>query len=226
MLWMALVILAAISGITAASTACGVNMIFTMRIARERSSTGRAQGAYFIGSVLGAAVVGSMLGAIGAIAAMVVRGDEWPVLAPLVLLIGAIVLGGRELGALRFALPQRRSQVNSDALAHGHIGRQMFSFGFWLGTGFLTYSPYGGLHLLALACVLSGSIGGGILLFGAFGLARALTVIAAAQLSPDWERVAEIGDRVASAANQARLANALAIALVVVGAGLALVGLG
>lgn len=227
MLWIPLVLLASISGMTAVSTACGVNMVFAMRIARERTRPGAAQTSYLLGSVLGAVTVGGLLGVLGVAAGTLLPDAEWPnkELAPLALMTAALVLGAREIGALRFALPQRRSQVNSDALTHRHIPRQMFSFGFWLGTGFLTYSPYGGLHLLALACIASGSIGGGALLFAAFGLARAVTVIAVAQISADWIQAGAFGERIAAASEHARLANVAAIGLVVMGAGLAAAGL-
>ena len=143
-----LLVLAIVAGAGAASTACGVNMVFTFHASLDRLSWWRASAAYLGGSLVGASAVGVLLAVVGLqLHQGTGIGASWPDWALVIVLVVGAVLGAREVGLLRFRLPQRASQLNSDGL-HAAPTWRLFGFGAWLGTAFLTYSPYGGLHLL------------------------------------------------------------------------------
>jgi hypothetical protein len=168
--------------------------------------------AYFTGSLIGAALVGSLFGVL----AFVLPTEGMTPVTSLVLVSVAILLGLRELGLLRLRLPQRESQVNFDALAGTSVHRRMFSFGFWLGTGFLTYSPYAGLHAIALAVLLQGQFMSSLVIFLAFGAARAATVVTLGMTARTWEDAASLGDRVAGSYQKAHRLTAAGLALVAI----------
>ncbi len=219
MVTLSLIILAVLAGIAAASTACGVNMIFTLRASADRSSPAKAAMAYLTGSVLGALSVGSVLGLV----AVVLPFEQLSPVPSVILLLATILLGLRELGLVRLRLPQRESQVNFDALAATGIHRRLFGFGFWLGTGFLTYSPYAGLHALALAVVLQGHLFDALAIFAAFGISRALTVIGLGLSARSWTDAAALGDRVAASYRTAHRVTAVGLAVVGIASAVTLV---
>ncbi len=213
-----LLLLAAVAGMVAASTACGVNMIFTVRASLGRAPWHRVFLPYVAGSLLGSVVLGVALAAFGA----AFHGERgvgaaWSEWAVGVLLLAAGLLGLRELGLVRSGLPQRSSQLNSDGLALG-VSRRLFWFGAWLGAAFLTYSPYGGLHLLAIAAIIAPSFEVAVLLFVAFGLSRGLTVAVLGTLPKTWEEAGRWGDRVAAAYRTAQLLTAASLAAITIGA--------
>jgi hypothetical protein len=213
-----LLVLSVVAGAVAVSTACGVNMVFTLRISRDRAPWYRVVVPYLAGSVLGAAVVGSVLAGVGLVVRELVGASPtaaWPGWASLPLAVGAALLGFREVGLLRIRLPQRASQLNSDGPVLG-VSRRLFWFGAWLGAAFFTYSPYGGLYLLALAVVLAPSIGTGVLLFVVFGLSRGMTVIGLSMLASTWDEAAALSDHVAAWYRPAQLLTAASLAGVVV----------
>jgi hypothetical protein len=200
--------LAIVAGAVAASTACGVNMIFTVRVSLDRAPVHRVLLPYVAGSVGGAAVVGAALGIAGTLFRSGRGADApWPEWAIAALLVAGTALGLRELRLIHFRLPQRESQLNSDGLVLA-VSRRLFWFGAWLGAAFFTYSPYGGLHLLALAAIIAPSFELAVLLFVAFGLSRGLTVAILATLPKTWEDAARLSDRIAAAYPAARLLSA------------------
>jgi sulfite exporter TauE/SafE len=194
-----LVLLAATSGVAAASTACGVNMIGVIHSSQERSSKPRIVFSYASGSVVGSAITGAILGVAGMAAYAIVPLDATVLAqyASLTLGLMAVVLGLRELGVVNVRVPQRESQVNYDALGLPGVSRRLFGFGLWLGVGFLTYSPYAGLHLLAAASVLRGSFLESVAVFFAFGLARAATVLVLGLSASSRERTERLIETVA-----------------------------
>jgi len=211
-----LLFLAVAAGAAGASTACGVNMVFTIAAHQSEYPWWRVSIPYAIGSVVGAVMVGLAISSAGAAFGYLLGPATHRLAATGVIAVAAIALGLREVGRLSFALPQRRSQVNSDALDHPGVSRRMFAFGLWLGAAFLTYSPYGGLYLLGIATFMVASVPLGTALFGMYGLARALTVIVAGSIPATWSAAAHFGDRIAAADGGARALTALSIA----GAGL------
>lgn len=218
-----LLLLAGVAGIVAVATACGVNMVFTVRASLDFAPAHRVFLPYIAGSLLGSVVVGFLLAAVGFPfhdgAGLSAIWPEWTVA---LLLLAATVLGLRELELIRVRLPQRASQLNSDGLALG-MSRRLFSFGAWLGTGFLTYSPYGGLHLLAIAAVIAPSYEVGMLLFIVFGLSRGITVALLAALPRSWEDAAQLSDRLAAAYRRAQLLTAASLGAIAIGAASSLV---
>jgi hypothetical protein len=213
-----LLVLAVVAGSVAASTACGVNMVLTIRISLDRAPWHRVVVPYVAGSLVGAACVGLVL----AVAGGMVRSASgfeaaWSEPAIAVLLTASTALGLRELGLLRLRLPQRTSQLNSDALSLG-VSQRLFWFGLWLGVGFLTFSPYGGLHLLAVAAIFAPSPDIAVLLFVAFGFSRGITVAIAGATAATWEDAAGVGDRIAGGYRTAQVLTAISMSLVAIGA--------
>lgn len=226
MLTLALVLLAIASGTAGAATACGVNMIFTLRTSIDRSRPRRIALAYLFGSAVGAGLVGGCLGIFAAIARWLVPLDapSHRIGVALVLLSASVLLGLGELGFLRFRVPQRESQLNVDALRASRQDWKMFGFGLWLGMGFLTFSPYAGLHLLALACVLLGDFSQSLMVFTTFGVARGLTVVILALSARSWDQAGELADRVAASSGVAHRITALGQSLVAIAAAFAVLG--
>ncbi len=218
-----LLALAAASGIAAVSTACGVNMVFTMRASADHSSKLRAGLPYLLGSAMGAITVGIVLSLVGrVISAFVPAIATGGSLLPGTLATLGLLLGLREFGIVSFNVPQRNSQLNYAALAGTGVSLRMLAFGFWLGVGFLTFSPYAGLHLLGLATILLADPLTGAVFFGAFGIARALTVISLGLSAGSWEDAASLADLVAAKYNLAhRLIGGTLLAV----AGLASLGM-
>jgi hypothetical protein len=60
-----LLVLAIVAGAGAASTACGVNMVFTFHASLHRLAWWRASVAYLAGSLVGASAVGALLASAG-----------------------------------------------------------------------------------------------------------------------------------------------------------------
>jgi len=215
---LALFCLAIASGIAAASTACGVNMIFTVRAARDHASAGRSTFPYLAGSVLGAACTGSLLGVVALGIGPLVTGHDVLKVSTFALGVLAVVLGLRELGVIVLSVPQRNSQLNYDGLSMEGTSRRMFGFGFWLGVGFLTFSPYAGLHALAIAAVLQAEFAPALLMFVTFGLARGATVVALGLFQPSWTAVAKVADHIAASAPLAHRITAVGLFALAAGA--------
>lgn len=212
-----LILLALVSGAAGASTACGVNMIVAVRASVDIAPRLRVAVPYLVGSLVGATVVGLGLGAMGVVLVRLVPTGlvEWQRVTSGILLAASVVLGLREVGILRIRLPQRESQLNSDGLAL-KVSRRMFGFGLWLGMGFLTFSPYGGLHLLAVACVLQNDLVGATVLFSAFGVGRGAFVVFLALAARSWGDARRIGDVVARRYLVAHRVTALVFTVVAV----------
>jgi hypothetical protein len=82
----------------------------------------------------------------------------------------AVVVLAREVGLLRFGLPENRRLVPERVAGLGDMGA--LQFGFELGTGMRTYSPSALPHLALLGVLLVVPPGGGLVLAAGFALGR------------------------------------------------------
>jgi hypothetical protein len=82
----------------------------------------------------------------------------------------AVVGLARELGPLRFGLPENARLVPERVAGLGEVGA--LQFGFELGTGVRTYSPSALPHLALLGVLLVVPPGGGFVLAAGFALGR------------------------------------------------------
>lgn len=131
---------------------------------------------YVVGSLLGGASLGGLLGGIGGGLTQVVRPDDTVVAgAVLATLLIALMF---DLGMLG-TIPSIRRQVNEDWLDHYRPWVYGGGFGWQLGLGIVTIVPTAGIYATWLLAAMTGSPMGGVMIGGAFGLARALPLLAA-----------------------------------------------
>lgn len=105
-------------------------------------------------------------------------------LGVVVAVLGAVVL--RDLGVLRFPLPQRRRLVPESVFRLGrHLGPAQF--GLELGTGVRTYLPSGLPYAVLAAVALLAPPGGALLAGAGFGAGRWLMAVAAVRSGTAWD---------------------------------------
>lgn len=180
----------------------------------------RTAAAYAAGSILGGTAIGAALGGAGAVAVAVVgHGDG----------VDRAALAGLAVAALtgivvdaRRSLPTLRRQVDERWLSTYRGWVYGFGFGFQLGLGVATIVTASTTYVALLAAALTGSPLGGALVGAAFGAARALPLLATAnvhapeQLARLHRRVAEAADTVSNSTRVAQAALALS-AIVLLG---------
>ena len=130
--------------------------------------------AYVLGSLVGGAVTGSVLGALGHLATR-----EVPTAALLV--VGAAACGTALVSDLprpAWRLPGGRRQVDEDWLTRYRGWVYGAGFGLQLGLGFVTIVTSAATYALLVLAALSGGALPGLLVGLAFGLARALPILA------------------------------------------------
>jgi hypothetical protein len=183
-------LLAAFTGMAKTTTAWGVSMIMTIGSLVQVTSNRRrwvlAASLYTLGCGSTAVLLGAFLGGIGALARHAVCGT-WDcaahpaVSAASVGIVGlvAVAYACSDAGYLHLPRPVlfnavpvtwwRRWQPYGAALAYGAA----------LGLGVTTRIPFGAFYALCAWCLLRGDVAYGMVLFGIYGLARALTLIPA-----------------------------------------------
>ncbi|MGH2819187.1 MAG: hypothetical protein ACRDJ5_00890 [Actinomycetota bacterium] len=127
------------------------------------------------GATLSAAVFGLLLGGLGRLLAA-----PWGV--PGALLVGGVaaLYAGREALGLPIPIPDRHRQVPEWWRSFFSPAVSSLLYGLGLGIGFLTFLTFGTFVAVAVAAVVSGDPLTGALVCGAFGIARGLSVLAAA----------------------------------------------
>jgi hypothetical protein len=143
---------------------------------RGRSNRwGRTVTAHVIGSAAGGALVGVLLGSVGALldaTGLPVRGR-----AAVVLPLALVATWVDARGWPRW-LPRPRRQVDERWLNAYRGWVYGAGFGFQLGMGVVTIVTAATIYLLGAAIVAIGSPLAGVLIGGAYGLARGLTILA------------------------------------------------
>jgi sulfite exporter TauE/SafE len=133
--------------------------------------------AYFVGSILGGAFAGGLSGALGAAADV----GSWSVEARL-LVVGAALLVGLafDVHLLGLQLPTVHRQVEERWRERYRGWVWGFAFGFQLALGVVTIVTTSSVYVTWLAAALTGSSSSGAAIGVAFGLARALPILAVA----------------------------------------------
>ena len=136
--------------------------------------------AYVVGSVAGGLALGVLAGAVGA-AVRVLLGDPswWSTAALATLAVGAVVGLAFDLGLGGLALPANHRQVNERWLDRYRGVVYGAGFGAQLGFGLVTIVSGSIVYLTVLAAACSGSVLGGAIIGGVFGLVRALPQLGA-----------------------------------------------
>jgi sulfite exporter TauE/SafE len=136
--------------------------------------------AYTLGSVAGAAVLGALLGALGGRAFS--DGDDalrLGLLAAAAVIAAVLDRSGRPI-------PSWRRQVNEDWLSRYRGWVYGLGFGVQLGLGVVTIVTTAAVYLTWVAAFVAGSAALGATVGAAFGLARALPLLAAGSVrTPD-----------------------------------------
>lgn len=155
---------------------CGTSHVGTLTPLRLLSPTGslwlKGVSAYTVGGLITACCVGFALGALG----WVLQLSRLPsVLVPGLILISALalVLAARELGVIRFALPQVHRQTHKVwAVEHGMItGSAMW--GAHIGLSFATVVQHGGFFIVVSLALVNGAATA-TLLMAAYWIGRTL----------------------------------------------------
>ena len=128
--------------------------------------------AYIVGSVLGAASLGFLVGGLGGLVF-----DGRAALARLIG-FGVIALGAAGIEAAGGRVPSWHRQVNEDWLTAYRGWVYGAGFGFQLGLGVVTIVTTAAVYLTWLGACLSGGPATGAAIGAAFGLSRALPVLA------------------------------------------------
>lgn len=89
----------------------------------------------------------------------------------------ALLFSLRELGLIRFPIPQRKWQVPI-SWVHKHRYAGALAYGLTIGLGYLTYIPYPGFWILQALSLFSAAPSLASLLGAVYGLGRALPVLA------------------------------------------------
>jgi hypothetical protein len=148
----------------------------------ERTIYPRSLAAHALGSVLAGALARGVVGWLGGWLPVTDRFAWWPGLG---LLASLLVL--RELGWLRFPIPQFPRQTVKTWFPAVSAAHAAFWWGLDLGSGLTTLVTFSGYWLIVAAAVLKGDAAFGALLLGGYGLGRSLP-IALAPLGTDCRR--------------------------------------
>src|SRR6266536_3087457 len=164
---------------------------------------------YLLGSVAGGATVGGVAGLAGA--------DLHRLVQPAAGVIAALVIAACvaalavDLHVARLRAPTTRRQVNENWLAKYRGWVYGLGFGYQLGLGVVTVVTTASVYLTIVLAFLTGSGWSGVIVGGAFGLARALPLLAVVGVHAP-EQLRQVMRR---ATDQDRMARWAALAVVV-----------
>lgn len=133
-------------------------------------------GWYLVGSVAGGATVGALAGLVGADLHQLVQ-LALAVVAALVV-VACVVALAVDVHVARLRPPSVRRQVNENWLGKYRGWVYGLGFGYQLGLGVVTVVTTTSVYLTIVLAFLSGSVWGGLTVGAAFGLARALPLLA------------------------------------------------
>lgn len=173
---------------------CGSSHVGALTPLRALDNTHRlwlsATSAYTLGGVVTASLVGLVLSMVGTIVRE--AGLTRPIAAVL-LSTTALILAARELGLLRFALPQVHRQTDKMwGLRFGFVtGAAMW--GSHIGLGFATVIKHGGLFVVAAAALLL-EPWQSALLFAIFWIGRTLPIWVTPHLTSDEDDGSRVTD--------------------------------
>lgn len=136
--------------------------------------------AYTISGCISAGTVGGMLGALGQCIP-----QKWRQLVFYPIAAFAVLLSIREMGWVRFDLPERKCQTEKRWIHEFSLVTVSIMWGLHIGLGFATRITYGGFWVLAALIVASGVPLAGIALMLAYWLGRTLSIWLAPLLTPD-----------------------------------------
>lgn len=165
---------------------------------------------YLVGSLAGGAALGALAGLAGAgLAALVYPAPRVIAAAVAAACITALAL---ELHVAHLRMPTLRRQVNEDWIGHYRGWVYGLGFGFQLGLAVVTVVTTASVYLTIVLAFLTRSLWGGLVVGAAFGLARALPLLAVVGArAPEQLRQA-----MRRATNQDRLAHWAMLAVVLV----------
>ncbi len=173
----------------------------------RNASWARTVSAYIVGSMVGGVALGTLATVVGFGVRMVL--DERAAVAAIA--AAALVAAWIDVRAAGRALPSWHRQVSEDWLATYRDWIYGFGFGAQLGFGLATYVTTAAVYLMVLVAALVGGVGG-IVIGGAFGLARGVLILAGRRIeSPSDLR--NFHRRLNAAAAPIRTSTAAALAI-------------
>jgi sulfite exporter TauE/SafE len=163
---------------------------------------------YLLGSVAGGATLGLLAGLVGAGARDLVDPGAGVVAAAV--LAACVVALVVDLHVARLRSPTVHRQVNENWLGRYRGWVYGLGFGYQLGLGVVTVVTTASVYLVIVLAFLTGSLWGGLVIGAAFGVARALPLLAVVGVrSPG-----ELRDVMRRASDQDRLARWATLAVV------------
>jgi hypothetical protein len=106
-------------------------------------------------------------------------GAPWGSAGYVLIALTALIYFAREAFGAPIPLPQLRRQVPEWWRAFYSRNVAALLYGLGLGIAFMTYLSFGTFVVVAVGALASGHPGSGAIIVGAFGLARALSVVVA-----------------------------------------------
>jgi hypothetical protein len=163
---------------------------------------------YLLGSVAGGATLGLLAGLVGLGARDLV--DPGAGVAAAAVLAACVVALVVDLHVARLRSPTVHRQVNENWLGRYRGWVYGLGFGYQLGLGVVTVVTTASVYLVIVLAFLTGSLWGGLVIGAAFGVARALPLLAVVGVrSPG-----ELRDVMRRASDQDRLARWATLAVV------------
>jgi hypothetical protein len=136
---------------------------------------GLTAAAFIVGSVAGGLVAGGAAGVLGAVLEALVEPSSTAVLALATILVLLALIFDLHLFGAR--LPTTRQQVDENWLNRYRGWVYGVGYGFQLGLGVVTVVNTATIYAALGLAVLTGSIAGGLLIGGVFGLVRGLAIV-------------------------------------------------
>jgi hypothetical protein len=165
--------------------------------------------AYTIAGALSSTLVG---GAVGAVGGLVLAPDAWRPGMAAVLLLGVVVVA-RDMGWIRFPLPQPRRQTRDVwAYRHGALAAAAL-WGFDLGLVVTTWFTFAGVWVLVASAFLVGDALLGSVLLLSYWLGRAASVWVGPLLLEDPSRTPFMLDEISQRRRSFRSINLLGVGL-------------
>jgi hypothetical protein len=200
--WLAIAATAVMFGWSEMDGLCGTSHVCTLTPLRAFSSRidvwWKSVFAYTLAGTATSASVGLLLGSAGAFGI----GRSGQILYAILALL-SVSLAARELGLLRFPLPQIRRQTHKMWAFEFGIVTAAGMWGAHIGLGFATVIKHGGYFVLVgLACLGGPKFGAAVL--AAYWLGRSLPLWLVPVLTRRWDDGGHIGNLVGASASACR----------------------
>ena len=189
-------------------------IIHVVNVERTREKKRTVLWIHLLSYLAGAAVLGGGLGALGGALRSLTAGAAQRSHVLVMTGVVGLLYGLREMGLLKVPAPKVMRQVPAKFRLKLPPKRVAFLYGFELGMGFTTYVTATTFYVVALWCLLVGSVGLGVLVMAAYGLGRAAPMWWLGWQPTSYEERSKIVDTLLPWKPMVHYANGLALGFV------------